>query len=121
MAGLSPIPARAPLARSSRASRTGAAAASTWNVTEPAPASTYAGAQRSGSSIIRWQSIGVDDALPSASTTGSPSVRFGTKWLSMTSTWSQSALEIRSASVARWAKSQASRLGEIWIPMVRRS
>ena len=31
-----------------------------------------------------------DVALPSASTTGSPSVRFGTKWLSMTSTWSQS-------------------------------
>ena len=57
----------------------------------PAPASTYAGAQRSGSSIIRWQSIGVSAALPSASTTGSPSVRFGTKWLSITSTCSQSA------------------------------
>ena len=83
--------ARAPLARISRASRTGAAAASTWKVTEPAPASTYWGAHRSGSSIIRWQSSGVSVARARDSTTGTPRVRFGTKWLSMTSTWSQSA------------------------------
>src|SRR5512139_2413821 len=108
------MPALAPFARSSRASRTGAVAASTWKVTEEAPASTYPGAQRSGSSIIRWQSSGVSVAFASASTTGMPSVRFGTKWLSMTSTWSQSALETRRASVA---KSEASMLGEIWIPM----
>ena len=36
--------ARAPWARISRARRTGAAAASSWNVTLPAPASTYAAA-----------------------------------------------------------------------------
>jgi len=55
--------------------------------TDPAPASTYWGAQRSGSSIIRWQSSGVSVARARDSTTGTPSVRFGTKWLSMTSTW----------------------------------
>ena len=55
-----------PWARSSRASRTGAVAASTWKVTEPAPASTYAGAQRSGSSIIRWRSSGVVGGLAPA-------------------------------------------------------
>src|SRR6185295_2589571 len=98
----------------SRANRTGAAAASTWKVTDFAPASTEAGAQRSGASIIRLQSIGVDDAFPSASTIGSPRVRFGTKWLSITSTCSQSACEIRAASEARLAKSDASMLGEIW-------
>jgi hypothetical protein len=39
----------------------------------------------------------------------------------MTSTWSQSALETRFASAARLAKSEASMLGEIWIPMAARS
>ena len=53
VAGLRAMEALAPFARISRASRTGAAAASTWNVTEEAPASTYRGAQRSASSIIR--------------------------------------------------------------------
>src|SRR5437764_478940 len=52
------MPARAPAARSVRARRTGACAASTWKVTLAAPASAYAGAQRSGSSIMRWQSTG---------------------------------------------------------------
>ncbi len=40
VAGLSAIEARAPFARISRARRTGAAAASAWKVTDPAPAST---------------------------------------------------------------------------------
>ncbi len=39
VAGVSAIDARAPLARSSRARRIGAAAASTWKVTDSAPAS----------------------------------------------------------------------------------
>lgn len=43
VAGLSAIEARAPFARISRARRTGAAAASAWKVTDPAPASTYWG------------------------------------------------------------------------------
>ena len=86
VAGLIASPARAPRRRSSRASRTGAPAASAWKVTDAAPASAKPGAQRSGSSIIRWTSTGTGATSTSRSTTGSPMVRFGTKWLSMTST-----------------------------------
>src|SRR5205085_706606 len=42
VAGLSAMPARVPSARSSRASRIGACAASTWKVTLRAPTSAYA-------------------------------------------------------------------------------
>ncbi|CPU67206.1 Uncharacterised protein [Mycobacteroides abscessus] len=35
---------------------------------------------------MRWASIGTGDTCARRSNTGSPSVRFGTKWLSMTST-----------------------------------
>ena len=90
--------ARAPWPRSSRASRTGAADASTWKVTEPAPASTYASASRSGFSIIRCASSGTSVARASASTIVGPKVRLGTKWLSITSTCTQSALGIRATS-----------------------
>ena len=113
VAGLSAIPARACLARSSRANRTGAAHASTWKVTLDAPASTYSGAQRSGSSIIRWQSSGWSATFASASTTGRPRVRLGTKWLSITSTCSQSAPETDRAAASRLAKSADRMLGEI--------
>ena len=107
--------ARAPRCRSSRASRTGAAAASTWKVTDSAPASAYAGAHRSGSSIIRWMSSNCAVALRSASTTGSPRVRLGTKWLSITSTCSPSELGTDSIAVCRLAKSADSRLGMILV------
>ena len=83
--GLTAAPARAPAARRSRARVTGFRAASMWKVTLLAPASAYAGAQRSGSSIMRWQSAGMLTEASRLSTTGSPRVRFGTKWLSMTS------------------------------------
>ena len=53
------------------------------------------GAQRSGSSIIRWQSSGTGLTAWTACTTGSPRVRLGTKWASMTSTCSQSASATR--------------------------
>ena len=59
MPGLTATPARAPAARMSRATMRGLRAASTWKVTLPAPASANPGAQRSGSSIIRWQSAGI--------------------------------------------------------------
>ena len=91
VAGRSAIPARTPAARSVRASRTGACVASTWKVTLRAPGSAYAGAQRSASSIIRCTSSGSAETVASRSTTGSPIVRLGTKWLSMTSTCTQSA------------------------------
>ena len=119
VAGRSATPARAPSRRISRASRTGACAASRWKVTFRAPASAYAGAHRSGCSIMRWVSIGTGLALTSDSTTGSPSVRFGTKWLSMTSTCAQSASAIRASSSARRAKSAVRMLGEICRPTAR--
>src|SRR5215204_6383246 len=46
-----------------------------------------------------------------------PSVRLGTKWLSITSTCSQSALETAAASSASLAKSADRMLGAIWIPI----
>ena len=63
------------------------------------PAATYTGT--ANTSRIYW------------STTGSPSVRFGTKWLSMTSTCAQSALLTDSSSASRLAKSADRMLGEI--------
>ena len=52
--------------------------------------------------------------LSRASTTGRPIVRLGTKWLSMTSTCSQSAAAATvAASSASLAKSEARMLGEI--------
>ena len=62
------------------------------------------------------QSIGNGLTRSNASTTGSPSVRLGTKWLSMTSTWAQSALLTDSSSAARLAKSADRMLGEICTP-----
>ena len=116
VAGLSAIAARAPLARISRASRTGARAASTWKVTEPQPASTYSIALLSGSSIIRCASRGTSVRVLSASTIVGPKVRLGTKWLSITSTCTQSALPIRATSSPSRAKSALRMLGVIWMP-----
>ena len=48
-----------------------------------------------------------------ASTTGSPSVRLGTKWLSITSTCIASALGMDSMADCRLAKSADNRLGMI--------
>src|SRR5262249_50466752 len=74
---------------------------------------------RSGSSIIRWQSTGSVACLSSDWTTGRPRVRFGTKWLSMTSTCSQSAVAATAAaSSARRAKAADNMLGEIGTAIV---
>ena len=108
--------ARAPSRRSSRASRTGAAAASAWKVTDSHPISAYTGAQVSGSSIMRCASIGIGDTARMRSTTGGPNVRFGTKWLSMTSTCAMSALLMRLSSPARSAKSAERMLGLMCMP-----
>src|SRR5947209_5920364 len=97
----------------SRATPTGLSVASAWKVTLWAPASAYGGAQRSGSSIIRWQSIGMSLAANKLSTTGSPRVRFGTKWASITSTCNQSAPSTSAAASASRAKSAASIEGAI--------
>src|SRR3954471_6111349 len=61
---------------------------------------------------MRWQSNGSVVALRRLSTTGRPMVRLGTKWLSITSTCSQSAAPSTArASSARCAKSAARMLG----------
>ena len=52
-------------------------------------------------------------ALRMDSTTGSPSVRFGTKWLSITSTCMASELGTDSIAVCRFAKSADKMLGMI--------
>ncbi len=82
-------------------------------VTLRAPASAYPGAQRSGFSIMRWQSSGTGLTAWTAFITGSPKVRLGTKWASMTSKCSQSASATRAASSPSRAKSAESRLGAI--------
>ena len=48
-----------------------------------------------------------------------PKVRLGTKWLSMTSTCTQSALGIRATSAPSAAKSALRMLGVIWMPTPR--
>ena len=57
--------------------------------------------------------MGIGLTLSSASTTGSPRVRLGTKWASMTSTCAQSAFAMRPSSASRLAKSADRMLGEI--------
>src|SRR4051794_13825813 len=47
-----------------------------------------------------------------------PKVRLGTKWLSMTSTCTQSALPMRATSSPSRAKSALRMLGVIWMPTV---
>ena len=91
----------------------GACAASAWKVTDWHPASAYCGAHLSGSSIMRCASTGRIPVLTTASATGSPQERFGTKWLSMTSTCATSAPEIFSSSPRRSAMSQLRIDGEI--------
>ena len=113
VAGRSPSPTFEPILRSSRARRTGACAASAWKVTDWHPASAYCGAHLSGSSIMRCASTGRIPVLTTASATGSPQERFGTKWLSMTSTCATSAPEIFSSSPRRSAMSQLRIDGEI--------
>src|SRR3954454_3639907 len=108
--------ARAPFAPISGPSRIGAAAASTWKVTEPQPASTYSRARLSGSSIMRCTSRGTSVLRLSASTIVGPKVRLGTKWLSITSTCTQSALPMRATSSPSRAKSALRMLGVIWMP-----
>ena len=82
-------------------------------MTDSAPASAYAGAQRSGCSIIKWMSSILSVTLRMDSTTGSPSVRLGTKWLSITSTCTASELGTDSIAVCRFAKSADKMLGMI--------
>src|SRR6266702_4775761 len=75
-----------------------------------APASANSGMKASGFSIIRWQSSGSFVTARRAFTMGGPKVMFGTKWPSITSTWTMvpPPRSAAAASSARWAKSDAS-------------
>src|SRR6185312_8053973 len=81
--------------------------ASGWNESVSAPASTKAGISGSTGVTIRWTSNSFLLCLRSAFTTTGPIVRLGTKWLSITSTWIQSApaASIASTSAPRAEKS----------------
>src|SRR5579871_851650 len=75
-----------------------------------APAAANSGMKASGLSIIRWQSSGSLVIGRSACTIGGPKVIFGTKWPSITSTWTivPPPRSAAATSSARCAKSEAS-------------
>ena len=106
-----------PMSRSWRARRTGAWVAPIWNEMEAAPSFAYSGAQRSGSSIIRCTSTGRSVTSQMRLTMGSPRVRFGTKWWSITSTCTRSALAMALRSRSRLQKSAERMLGAICMLM----
>ena len=74
--------------------------ASGWNEITSAPASAKAGTSGSTGETMRWQSNGCLLCARSAFTTIGPIVRLGTKWLSITSTWIQSAPAAVTASIS---------------------
>src|SRR5471032_718833 len=74
--------------------------ASGWNDSVSAPASTKAGISGSTGVIMRCTSNSFFVCLRNAFTTTGPIVRLGTKWLSITSTWIQSAPAASMASTS---------------------
>ena len=102
---MSAMPARAPAALICLASSVEFSVASAWNVTEKTPNFAYSTAQRSTSSIIRCTSSGLGLSCCNRATVAKPKVRFGTKWLSMMSTWIRSLSEIVASSDSKLAKS----------------
>ena len=62
---------------------------------------------------MRCASSGLAAYFAAASNTGMPSARFGTKWLSIMSTWTQSAVSIAASSSPKREKSAARMEGEI--------
>src|ERR1035437_6116366 len=89
--GLIATPGLTPRARTCWTKRLRCGSASTCTATRPAPASRYWSSVASGSSIMRWTSKGTRVAFRSALRTIGPTLRFGTKWPSITSKWIQSA------------------------------
>ena len=88
------------MAATARASPS-ASSASACTVTESAPASRNQGSCSSGFAIMRCTSSGRLVAFFSCLTTGTPIVRFGTKWPSMTSTWTYPAPAFSISSMSR--------------------
>src|SRR4051794_19494395 len=83
--------------------------ASGWNEMVSAPASTKAGTSGSTGLTMRCTSNGSLLCGRSAFTTTGPMVRLGTKWLSITSTWIQSAPATVTASIS-WPRAAKSAL-----------
>ena len=99
--GLSATPARMPAARIAWSVRWTCGPASTCAVRMSAPAAAKASIEGSTGAIIRWTSITVVTWRRKAATAGGPKVRFGTKWLSITSTCTQSAPWSSTARISR--------------------
>ncbi len=105
VSGLAASPTRSPRSRI-WAMRTAVSPTSTCTVQPLAPASRNGSRYRAGSVIIRWVSKKRSLWFRSDATTGGPMVRFGTKWPSITSTWSQSVPGVtRATASARLPKS----------------
>ncbi len=100
VAGLSTQPAFLPRLLMSWMVRWTCGPASGWNEITSAPASAKAGTSGSTGETMRWQSNGCLLWALRAFTTIGPMVRLGTKWLSMTSTWIQSAPAAVTASIS---------------------
>src|SRR5476649_999666 len=81
--------------------------ASGWNDSVSAPASTKAGISGSTGVIMRCTSNSFFVCLRNAFSTTGPIVRLGTKWLSITSTWIQSAPAASMASTS-WPSAEKS-------------
>src|SRR5919112_6385301 len=81
-----------------------------WTAMLATPASAKEGIRLSGLVICRWASMGRSMAAASEAATIGPTVRLGTKWLSITSKWTRLAPPpcARRTSSARFAKSAAS-------------
>ena len=76
--------------------------ASTWMFSRSAPALAKGSMYFSGWEIMRCTSKKAFVARRRDLTTGTPMEMLGTKWPSMTSTWSQSAPASRTRSQSRW-------------------
>src|SRR5215210_5740652 len=108
--GLRATPASQPPERIRPSVRCRWVALSGWTQMLATPASMNWGIRLSGLVIWRWASMGRSTAAASEAATAGPTVRLGTRWLSITSKWTRLApppLALRTSS-ARFAKSAAS-------------
>ena len=116
VAGLSTRPARQPRSRMRARDRSRWSVPSGWMEIQVAPASAKSRMRRSTGRAMRCTSMGTVPAAPArALHTIGPTVRLGTKWLSITSKWMRSAPARTTAATSspRRAKSAERREGAI--------
>ena len=112
VAGLSAMPARAPSRAQLAGQRTGACGG--LDVERDRSSTRLGKARRPTVRVLDHEVARPPESGETStirSTTGSPSVRFGTKWLSITSTCAQSAVAMRASSCSRLAKSDGEDAG----------